>query len=280
MKRTILRFSKKSHRKTIFIDLRKASFKSISVITMLLILTISCKKEDLSGTITTYNVNGVSFDMVFVQGGTFTMGCTDWCSSWDRSALKIKLRSFQIGKYEVTQKLWNAIMDDNPSVFIGDNLPVHKVCWTDAQEFIRRLNLATGKNYRLPTEAEWEYAARGGNRTQGYTFSGSNDIFQVAWFYDNSESTPHPVGTKLSNELGIYDMSGNVEEWCFDWLREFPDIQQFNPIGDIAGLYRAVRGGNFVQTFISCVIGKDGGALPTYDNGFELGFRLVLPEPR
>jgi len=170
--------------------------------------------------------------MVFVQGGTFTMGCTneqgDDCYDNEKSAHQVTVSSFYIGKYEVTQAQWQAVMGSNPSYFKGDNLPVITVSWNDVQEFIRRLNAATGKQYRLPTEAEWEYAARGGNKSRGYKYSGSNNLNDVAWTGENSSGRPNAVGTKQPNELGIYDMSGNVAEFCSD---SYNVNVQTNPTG-------------------------------------------------
>jgi len=152
--------------------------------------------------------------MVFVEGGTFMMGATSEQESdafdWEKPAHRVTLSDFYIGKYEVTQAQWKAVMGSNPSYFKGDNLPVERVSWGDCQEFIRKLNERTGLTFRLPTEAEWDYAARGGNRSRGYKYSGSDDPDEVAWYWDNSGIKTHPVGQKRANELGLYDMSGNV----------------------------------------------------------------------
>ncbi|MDR1812335.1 MAG: formylglycine-generating enzyme family protein, partial [Candidatus Fibromonas sp.] len=168
------------------------------------------------------DVNLDDIEMVYVEGGTFTMGCTAEqgkdCQEDEKPAHKVTVGSFYIGKYEVTQGLWKKVMEYNPSYFKGDNLPVDMVTWNGwnaAQTFIEKLNEKTDKKYRLPTEAEWEYAARGGNKSKGYKYSGSNDNNEVAWDYKN-EKRRNPVGTKLPNELGIHDMSNGVAEWVSD----------------------------------------------------------------
>ena len=170
-----------------------------------------------------FTVNGVTFKMIAVEGGTYKMGCNDGKDGYldEKPVHDETVATFQIGKTEVTQELWQAVMGTNPSFFKGEaNLPVEQVSWTDCNTFIAKLNQATGNNFRLPTEAEWEYAARGGNQSQGYTYSGSNTIGDVAWSladYGSSEtSKTNPVAKKQPNELGIYDMTGNVYEWTSD----------------------------------------------------------------
>ncbi|MGN0229129.1 MAG: formylglycine-generating enzyme family protein [Muribaculaceae bacterium] len=196
-----------------------------------------------------YTVNGVSFEMVAVESGTFTMGATSEQGSdaWDdeKPAHKVTLSDYYIGKTEVTQALWKAVMGDNPSYYKGENLPVEQVSWNDCQEFIKKLNSLTGKKFRLPTEAEWEYAARGGSKSRGYKYSGSNNIDEVAWYDDNSGSKTHEVGTKRPNELGIYNMSGNVWEWCSDWYDKYSGNAQTNPKGPDSGSDRVGRGGGW-----------------------------------
>ena len=197
---------------------------------------------------TTPPVNA-AVDMVYVQGGTYIMGCTseqgNGCFDGEKPAHSVAVNDFYIGKYEVTQAQWRAVMGNNPSHFKGENLPVEWVSWNDVQIFIRKLNAQTGKKYRLPTEAEWEYAARGGNKSTGCKYSGSNSVSNVAWYFDNSSNKTHPVGMKLPNELGIYDMSGNVWEWCGDWYDTYSPNAQINPQGSAAGTYRVSRGGSW-----------------------------------
>ena len=201
------------------------------------------------------------------------MGCTpeqgNDCGNDERPEHQVTLNDFYIGKYEVTQALWQALMGNNPSNSKGDNLPVEEISWDDAQEFIRKLNDRTGKNYRLPTEAEWEYAARGGSKSNGYKYSGSNNVGTVAWFDENSDGRTHPVGIKTANELGIHDMSGNVWEWVQDWFGEYSGILQANPTGPAEGSDRVVRGGSWNRG--ARVSNRDA----SYSRDHTTGFRLV-----
>ncbi len=171
-------------------------------------------------------------EMILVQGGTFMMGAHD-----EFSGNEVTLSDFYIGKYLVTQKEWIDVMDSNPSHFKGGDLPVESVSCNDVQEYISKLNKVTGKTYRLPTEAEWEYAARGGIKSQGFKYAGSDNLDEVAWCKNNSGAKTHPVGKKKPNELGLYDMSGNVWTWCEDWDREYE--------GSTQGTYRSIRGGSW-----------------------------------
>lgn len=217
--------------------------------------------------------------MVFVEGGTFMMGAIDEQGSDvfdnEKPAHQVALDSYYIGKFPVTQRLWTAVMDSNPSYFKGDNLPVEQVSWDDVQDFLRNLNTITGKSYRLPTEAEWEYAARGGRQSQGYKYAGSNDIDLVAWYDGNSGNKTHEVGTRFPNELGIYDMSGNVFEWCQDWYGSYSSTSQRNPQGSTGGSCRVYRGGGWSGYAGYCRV--SGRYYLTPGSGYDyLGFRLAL----
>ena len=180
-----------------------------------------------------------------------------------------------MGKYEVTQAQWEAVMGSNPSKYKGSNLPVENVSYEDAVAFCRKLSSLTGRTYRLPTEAEWEYAARGGNQSQGYKYSGSNDLSSVAW-YSGFRGT-HAVGIKRANELGLYDMSGNVWEWCSDWYGKnyYSYSPQSNPQGPGSGKYRVIRGGSWYGSASYCRVSFRYDRTPSRRN-FDLGFRVVL----
>lgn len=223
----------------------------------------------------TYTVNGVSFDMVFVEGGTFQMGSND-DGFWEKPVHQVTLSNYYIGQTEVTQQLWQAVMGSNPSYsgFKGAKNPVNCVSWNDCQEFVRKLNSLTGGSFRLPTEAEWEFAARGGNKSRGYKYSGSDNPGSVAWYEDNSGFEVHPVGSKSPNELGLYDMSGNVDEWCADWDGSYSSSSQTNPTGPSSGSYRVFRGGCGIFNASICrVVNRNCGS-PT-GSGSSLGLRLA-----
>ena len=227
--------------------------------------------------------DGISIDMVRVEAGTFTMGATpemkDSLSMYfAKPTHRVTLTNdYYIGKYEVTQALWQTVMGNNPSYFKGDNLPVEQVSWKDCKKFLSKLNRITGKMFRLPTEAEWEYAARGGNKSRGYQYSGSNNLLDVAWFRDNSGSKTHAVGTKQPNELGIYDMSGNVCEWCHDWYGAYSSSSQVNPTGANSGSYRVIRGGSWYFSAMYSRSSCRSSNAPGYRSTI-FGLRLVLSE--
>ena len=226
----------------------------------------------------TFTVGGVTFKMIAVEGGTFTMGATSEQGSdaydSEKPTHSVTLSSYSIGETEVTQALWQAVMGSNPSDFSGSNKPVEYVSWVYCQDFIRQLNALTGENFRLPTEAEWEYAARGGNKRRGYKYAGSNNIDNVAWYSDNSGSQTHNVATKSPNELGLYDMSGNVWEWCQDWYGSYSSGSQTNPTGPESGGHRVYRGGSWYYDAGYCRVWYRGGSDPTYLNC--IGLRLAL----
>ena len=229
----------------------------------------------------TFTVNGVSFTMIAVEGGTFQMGATSEQGSdaydSEKPVHSVTLSDYYIGETEVTQELWTAVMGNNPSYYKGNNKPVEQVSWNDCQEFVKKLNQLTGKNFRLPTEAEWEYAARGGNKSQGYKYSGSNTLGDVAWYYDNSSSQTHEVKTKQANELGIYDMSGNVWEWCQDWYGSYSSSSQTDPTGPSSGSYRVNRGGGWTGSAKYCRVSDRSSSISDDRHNF-LGLRLCLSQ--
>ena len=222
--------------------------------------------------------------MVFVKGGTFTMGCTDEqgsdCNDREKPKRQVTVGDFKIGKYEVTQAEWKTIMGSNPSELSGcDNCPVENVSWDDAQEFINKLNQKTGGNYRLPTETEWEYAARGGQKKKETQYAGSNNIDEVAWWLDNSrDKRLHPVGLKKPNELGIYDMSGNVWEWCADHWHENYNGAPTDGSAWVSGgdsTRRVVRGGGNPMSGPKGLCVYERFPVNSNDRHTNLGFRLA-----
>ena len=251
-------------------------------------VTLLGDEDENLGTNQTFNVNGVSFTMIAVEGGTFQMGAQSSSSSGDNydsdaysdesPVHNVTLSSYYIGETEVTQELWQAVMGNNPSHYSGyPQRPVEYVSWNECQEFITKLNNLTGKNFRLPTEAEWEYAARGGNKSNGYKYSGSNTIDDVAWYASNSSSRTHDVKTKQANELGIYDMSGNVWEWCQDWYGSYSSGSQTNPTGPASGSYRVYRGGSWYGDAENCRVSLRGSIYPGSSDD-DLGLRLSLSQ--
>ena len=239
----------------------------------------SFNDSDYTPKIKTFYANGVPFDMVEVRGGTFRMGATSEQGSDaldnEKPVHSVTLSGYYIGKTEVTQALWEAVMGNNPSRFKGDNLPVEWVSWNDCQEFIRKLNALTGQNFRLPTEAEWEFACRGGNNSRGYKYSGSNYIDDVAWYAGNSGIETQPVTAKSPNELGIYDMSGSVLEWCNDGYGGYRCGAQTNPKGSYDESTRVYRGGSWNSYARGCRSSFRSCDFPSYSHDY-LGLRLAL----
>ena len=221
-----------------------------------------------------FNVDGVSFKMIKVEGGTFQMGSENGYED-EQPIHSVTLSDYYIGETEVTQALWQAVMGSNPSNFKGDYLPLEEVSWNDCQEFISKLNQKTGRRFALPTEAQWEFAARGGNKSRGYEYSGSNNIDDVAWCEDNSSYKTHPVGSKMANELGLYDMTGNVWEWCSDWYGDYSSSSQTNPTGPETGSNRVLRGGSWSFHAGNCRSTIRSCSYPG-DRYRDNGFRLVL----
>ena len=237
----------------------------------------------------TITVDGLTYgNMILVKGGTFQMGATSEqgsdVGSDEKPVHTVTLSDYYIGETEVTQGLWKAVMGSNPSDEsrgIGDDLPVHDVSWNDCQDFIKKLNQKTGKHFRLPTEAEWEYAARGGSKSRGYKYSGSNTIGDVAWYTDNSGYKVHPVKSKSPNELGLYDMTGNVWEWCSDWYKSdyYSNSPSTNPRGPSSGSYRVLRGGSWYYYARDCRVSYRSNSDPTF-RGSGSGLRLLLSSPK
>lgn len=226
----------------------------------------------------TFTVGGVSFTMIKVDGGTFQMGATKEMKKWfgdEKPVHQVTLSTYYIGETEVTQELWQAVMGSNPSNFKGNRRPVEQVSWDDCQEFIKRLNQKTGQHFRLPTEAEWEFAARGGTKSRHTQYSGSSNLNDVAWYEDNSSSTTHDVKTKQPNELGIYDMTGNVYEWCQDWYRGYSSSAQTNPTGPTSGSSRILRGGDWSTPAGNFAVSIRWYIYPSRRT-WNFGFRLVL----
>jgi formylglycine-generating enzyme required for sulfatase activity len=239
-----------------------------------------------------FAVNGVLFKMIFVKGGTFKMGC-DSGGEDERPLNSVTVSDFYMGEFEVTQSLWQEVMGTNiyqqrdkeytggPMFGVGSNYPMYYVSHTEAEEFCEQLNqqvrnqLPSGYFFTLPTEAQWEYAAKGGDKSKSYTYSGGNHLSDVGWYDNNSSASTNTVGLKVPNELGLYDMSGNVWEWCADWYESYSSSEKKDPMGPSSGLYRVLRGGSWGSSASGCRITRRGYLSPNsrYNYG---GFRLVL----
>lgn len=221
-------------------------------------------------------------NFVYVDGGTFLMGSPDSLGDTDAVQHSVYVSTFYMQPTEVTQELFELVMDINPSENKAwKDMPVTNVSWEDCQSFTKKINEITGKEYRLPTEAEWEFAARGGAKSQGYLYAGSNNLVEVGWFKDNSGEAIHIVAEKRFNELGLYDMSGNVWEWCSDWYGPYRlDAKgSDNPKGPDNGQRRVMRGGCWNNNVYGCRTAHRVRRDPDSRHG-SYGFRLVLPAVR
>lgn len=226
-----------------------------------------------------YTVNGVEFKMIAIKGGTFSMGSVKGAFGAEDDEYpqhKVTVSDFYLAETEVTQELWTAVMGNNPSGYTDDaQLPVESVTWDDCQRFLTELNKLTDGAFRLPTEAEWEYAARGGNCSKGFLYSGSDTLANVGWYKDNANERPHKVKQLAPNELGLYDMSGNIWEWCNDWEGQYPSEEVVNPQGPQEGRARIVRGGSWLVDAAICRPADRSSGAPR-GGGCIVGLRLAL----
>ena len=254
------------------------TFGKSSSATVSISVSQAAASNEWVGASKTLSVNGVSFAMIRVDGGTFRMGATSEQISDayanEKPVHSVTLSTYYIGETEVTQELWQAVMGSNPSNFYGSKFPVEGVNWDDCNSFIKKLNEILDEDFRLPTEAEWEYAARGGSKSKGYKYAGSNSVGNVAWYDVNSNQTTHKVAQKNANELGLYDMSGNVWEWCQDWFGDYTSNSQTNPKGPSSGDYRIVRGCSWYRDIKYCRVSARNSYPPSSRNS-TLGLRLA-----
>jgi len=266
---------------------------AIGLLIVPFILSKGCKAKLGVNPAADTSITEVTPAMIKVEGGTFYMG-SNGGENDEHPVHQVRVASFYISKYEVTQKEWQTVMGSNPSEFKGDNLPVESITWYEAIDYCNNRSLREGlkpcysgsgdalscdwtaNGYRLPTEAEWEYAARGDKLSQGYTYSGSNDLGTVAWYNDNSGEKTHEVGTKSRNELGLFDMSGNVWEWCWDWYGDYHSNADDKPYGESVSNSRLLRGGSWFNSEDSCRVANRSGINPggrDYDG--DSGVRVV-----
>lgn len=212
--------------------------------------------------------------LIFVEGGTFTMGC-DSCESYTRPAHEVTVSDFYMYKFEIMQRYWYELQQIIPDKYYRQDRPMVNVSWNDCQQFIQYLNNLTGLTFRLPTEAEWEFAARGGNLSRNYPYSGGDTLRKVGWYCDNSHNQAHKITTLRPNELGIYNMSGNVWEWCQDWYAPYTEAAQIDPKGPENGTAKVYRGGSFVdiESYLRVSV-RNSGVIDYKMN--NLGFRIVL----
>ena len=251
----------------------------------------SKSRKTSSGSGYSENAFGIGMSMMYVRGGEFLMGgSSEQGANAERDEKPLRnvtVSDFYIGKFEVTQAQWEAVMGtsvvdqrnisakDSGLPGLGADYPMYYVNWEEAEEFCRRLSRKTGRNYRLPTEAEWEYAARGGEKSHRYRYAGGNDMSDFGWHSGNAGGTNHPVGTRKPNELGIYDMCGNVWEWCSDWYASSYDAgQTYNPKGPYSGEKRTHRGGSWRNVPVGCRVSERSWSTPAGRCSF-LGFRVV-----
>ena len=226
----------------------------------------------------------VTFKMKLVKAGTFQMGSKKGEDDEKPVHTVTLTKDYYMGETEVTQALWYAVMGQSPTsdgrqwesgYGLGDNYPAYYISYDDCQQFLRRLNELTGEHFRMPTEAEWEYAAKGGQKSRGCEYSGSNTLGDVAWYDENSRETTHSVKTKQANELGLYDMSGNVWEWCSDWYGSYSSSSQTNPTGAVSGSYRVNRGSSWYYIAVLCRSSIRRNSSPSRRDN-DLGFRFAL----
>ena len=254
--------------------------KRVTVILLLLLSAIILRAQTADSVVTVELPDGVRFEMQYVAGGSFAMGSDsreqNYSYEASRPVHEVTVGDFYIGRYEVTQGLWVAVMGENPSKFQGnDSLPVESITWEDARHFVTRLSQMTGFRFRMPTEAEWEYAARGGEKNQPYAGCGRARLHEYAWFCVNSDRSTHPVGRLLPNGYGLYDMGGNVAEWCSDWMAPYGAAAVENPTGPRSGDSRILRGGHYNSVSAACAVFDRGWYVPTGTNEYY-GLRLVM----